>query len=166
MLFIDDATLIPPKVLAVVYPAMDGRGFITIPAFAGERVDATDGFYVIAAHNPGVHGAILTQALASRFAVHIDVTADMDLARALGVPAKAIAAATTLNQHLRDSTIGWAPQLRELLAFAQITKTLGLQAAVANLANLAPDEDRDTVLAVLRTHFGPTVTPLALGTRK
>ena len=92
-LFIDDATLIPPKVLAVLYPAMDGRGVITIPAFGNERVDAADGFYVIAGHNPGVHGAILTEALASRFAVHIEVTTDMDLARRLGVPAKAIAAA-------------------------------------------------------------------------
>src|SRR5262249_49537060 len=31
-LFIDDATLIPPTVLAVVYPAMDGRRQITVKA--------------------------------------------------------------------------------------------------------------------------------------
>jgi nitric oxide reductase NorQ protein len=55
---------------------MDGRGVITIPAHRNERVQAAGGFYVIAGHNPGVHGAILTEALASRFEVHIEVTTD------------------------------------------------------------------------------------------
>jgi midasin (ATPase involved in ribosome maturation) len=49
-------------VLAVLYPAMDGRATITIPAHANETVTAAQGFYVIAGHNPGVHGAILTEA--------------------------------------------------------------------------------------------------------
>jgi MoxR-like ATPase len=52
---------------------MDGRGVITIPGYRNERVQATDGFYVVAGHNPGVHGAVLTEALASRFRVHIHV---------------------------------------------------------------------------------------------
>ena len=47
-LFIDDATLISPKVLAVVYPAMDGRRQITVKAHTGETITAKDGFYVIA----------------------------------------------------------------------------------------------------------------------
>lgn len=55
-LFIDDATLIPPTVLAVVYPAMDGRRQIMIKANGGEVIDAAPGFYVVAGHNPGVHG--------------------------------------------------------------------------------------------------------------
>jgi site-specific recombinase XerD len=38
-------------VLAVLYPAMDGRGVITIPGYRNERVEAVDGFYVIAGHN-------------------------------------------------------------------------------------------------------------------
>ncbi|SRR6266536_1073182 len=72
-LLIDDATLISPKVLAVVYPAMDGRRQITVKAHKGETITAADGFYMIAGHNPGVHGAILTDALASRFSVQIQV---------------------------------------------------------------------------------------------
>ncbi|WP_194834874.1 AAA family ATPase [Nocardia sp. XZ_19_369] len=44
VLFIDDATLIPPSVLAVVYPAMDGRREITIKAHNGEIVTAEPGF--------------------------------------------------------------------------------------------------------------------------
>jgi nitric oxide reductase NorQ protein len=47
-LLIDDATLIPPKVLAVLYPAMDGRRTIHLPGYRNERVEAADGFYVIA----------------------------------------------------------------------------------------------------------------------
>lgn len=39
----------------------------------GETITAASGFYVIAGHNPGVHGAILTEALASRFSVQIQV---------------------------------------------------------------------------------------------
>ena len=67
VLFLDDATLISPAVLAVAYPAMDGRREITVKAHKGEVIKAADGFYVVAGHNPGVHGAILTEALSSRF---------------------------------------------------------------------------------------------------
>lgn len=165
-LLIDDATLIPPKVLAVLYPAMDGRATITIPGYRNEKIDATDGFYVIAGHNPGVHGAVLTEALASRFAVHIEVTTDMQLARHLGVPTRVIDAAAALNQQLRAGTVGWAPQLRELLHFTHIAKTLGHRAALSNLAAIAPDEDRDTVLAELRKQFGPDIAPLTLGPQR
>ena len=88
-LLIDDATLISPKVLAVVYPAMDGRRQITVKAHKGETITAADGFYVIAGHNPGVHGAVLTEALASRFSVQIQVGTDYDLALALKIDARA-----------------------------------------------------------------------------
>ncbi|MEU8299724.1 AAA family ATPase [Micromonospora sp. NPDC048909] len=165
-LLVDDATLIPPKVLAVLYPAMDGRRVITIPGYRNERVEAVDGFYVIAGHNPGVHGAILTEALASRFDVHIEVTTDWDLARHLGVPTAAVQAAVDLNQDLAAGRISWAPQLRELLGFTRVRKTLGLPAAVANLAGRAPEEDREQVTAALRQHFGTEITALALGKQR
>ena len=115
---------------------------------------------------PGVHQAILTDALASRFDVHIEVTTDWDLARHLGVPAPAVAAAIELNDHLAAGKTGWAPQLRELLGFARVRKTLGLSAAVANLAGRAPDDDRPEVTAVLTKHFGTDITPLSLGTQR
>ncbi|WP_422733874.1 AAA family ATPase [Micromonospora sp. WMMD558] len=165
-LLVDDATLIPPKVLAVLYPAMDGRRVITIPGYRNERVEAVDGFYVIAGHNPGVHGAILTEALASRFDVHIEVTTDWDLARHLGVPTPAVQAAIALNADLAAGRIGWAPQLRELLGFTRVRKTLGLPAAVANLAGRAPEDDREHVLAALRQHFGTDITALTLGKQR
>ncbi|WP_431893250.1 AAA family ATPase [Micromonospora haikouensis] len=166
-LFIDDATLIPPRVLAALYPAMDGRGTITIAAHHNEIVTAADGFFVCAGHNPGVHGAILTEALASRFAVHIEVTTDFDLARSLGVPHGAIDAAIALNTRMRKHEIDWAPQLRELLAFKHVAASLGLPAAVANLAAIAPEPDRPAVVEALqRAYRGTTITPLTLGKQK
>ncbi|MFI7437863.1 AAA family ATPase [Micromonospora haikouensis] len=166
-LFIDDATLIPPRVLAALYPAMDGRGTVTIAAHHNEIVTAADGFFVCAGHNPGVHGAILTEALASRFAVHIEVTTDFDLARSLGVPHGAIAAAIALNQRMRKHEIDWAPQLRELLAFKRVAASLGLPAAVANLAAIAPEPDRPAVVEALqRAYRGTTIMPLTLGKQK
>jgi nitric oxide reductase NorQ protein len=162
-LLIDDATLISPKVLAVVYPAMDGRRQITVKAHKGETITAAEGFYVIAGHNPGVHGAVLTDALASRFSVQIQVGTDFDLAHALKIDSRAIRVARNLATRHAAGEIGWAPQLRELIAFGKIAAVLGTEAAAANLAGIAPEEDRDVVLEVVATVFGRPVTPLALG---
>ncbi|UOZ03410.1 AAA family ATPase [Amycolatopsis sp. WQ 127309] len=164
-LFIDDATLIPPTVLAVVYPAMDGRRQITVKANGCEVVDAAPGFYVVAGHNPGVHGAVLTDALSSRFSVHIQVSSDYALADQLGVDAKAVRVARNLATRQEKGEIGWAPQLRELLAFKKLADAWDLDAAAGNLVGIAPEEDRATVAAVVRDVFGKTVTPLALGAR-
>ena len=163
VLFIDDATLISPAVLAVCYPAMDGRREVIVKAHKGETITAADGFYVVAGHNPGVHGAILTEALSSRFAVQVQVSTDYDLARSLGIDSRAITAARNLATRQANGEIGWAPQLRELLAFAKITTILGLDAAIANLAGVAPAEDRNVVAATLARTFGKTVAPLGLG---
>lgn len=165
VLLVDDATLIPPRVLAVLYPAMDGRGVITIPANSNETVQAADGFYIVAGHNPGVHGATLTEALASRFTIHLHVTTDWDLARQLGVPKPVVAAAIDLNADLAAGKTVWAPQLRELLGFVKVRDQLGMTAALANLAGIAPEDARDDVTAALSRHTGRSITALALGNR-
>jgi DNA polymerase III delta prime subunit len=162
-LLIDDATLISPKVLAVVYPAMDGRRQITVKAHKGETITAADGFYLIAGHNPGVHGAVLTDALASRFSVQIQVGTDFDLAHALKIDSRAIRVARNLATRQAKGEIGWAPQLRELIAFGKIAEVLGIDAAAANLTGIAPEEDRDVVTEVVTTVFGRPMVPLALG---
>jgi nitric oxide reductase NorQ protein len=162
-LFVDDGTLIPPRVLAILYPVMDGRGTLTIPTHHHEVVNAAPGFYTIFGHNPGVHGAILTEALASRLSVHIEVTTDFTLARTLGVPAGAVSVARHLNRQLRDGKVDWAPQLRELLAFKRIASAIGEDAAFANLAAIAPEDDREAVTEAIRTRAHKTATPLTLG---
>ena len=164
VLFIDDATLISPAVMAVAYPAMDGRREITVKAHKGEVITAADGFYVVAGHNPGVHGAILTEALSSRFSCQVKVSTDYDLARSLGIDPRAIRAARDLADRKARGEIGWAPQLRELLAFAKIAGILGEDAAIANLAGIAPAEDADAVAEAVARAFGRrAVAPLALG---
>jgi nitric oxide reductase NorQ protein len=162
-LFIDDATLIPPTVLAVVYPAMDGRRQITVKANGGETVTAAPGFYVVAGHNPGVHGAVLTDALSSRFSAQIHVSTDYDLARQLKIDSRAVRVARNLATRHAKGEIGWAPQLRELIAFERIAAVLGPQAAAGNLIGIAPAQDRDAVAAVVTAAFGATVAPLSLG---
>jgi nitric oxide reductase NorQ protein len=163
VLFIDDATLISPAVLAVCYPAMDGRREVIVKAHKGETITAADGFYVVAGHNPGVHGAVLTEALSSRFTFQFDVATDYDLARSLGIDSRAITAARNLATRQANGETGWAPQLRELLAFAKISRIFGLDTALANLAGVAPAEDRDVVADALARTFGKTVAPLVLG---
>ena len=163
VLFIDDATLISPAVLAVCYPAMDGRREVTVKAHKGETVTAASGFYVVAGHNPGVHGAVLTEALSSRFTFQVEVATDYELARSLGIDSRAITAARNLATRQASGETGWAPQLRELLAFAKVTRIFGLDTALANLAGTAPAEDRDVVAGTLAKTFGKTVAPLSLG---
>jgi hypothetical protein len=162
-LFIDDATLIPPTVLAVVYPAMDGRRQISVKANGGEVVTATPGFYVVAGHNPGVHGAVLTDALSSRFSAQIQVSTDYDLATQLKISPRAVRVAKNLATRQGKGEISWSPQLRELIAFERIAAVLGPLAAAGNLIGVAPAEDRDTVASVVTSVFGATVAPLALG---
>lgn len=163
VLFIDDATLISPAVLAVTYPAMDGRREIRVKAHKGETITAAEGFYIIGGHNPGVHGAVLTEALASRFTVQVKVGTDFDLAHALRIDPRAIRAAQDLATRQAKGEIGWAPQLRELIGFGRTAGVLGEAAAIANLAGIAPEEDQDVVADAIARAFGRKATPLALG---
>ncbi|MEV0033363.1 AAA family ATPase [Nocardia sp. NPDC050793] len=164
VLFIDDATLISPTVLAAVYPAMDGRKELVVKA-TGEVVKAEPGFFVVAGHNPGVHGAILSDALSSRFAFQVRVVSDLDLATQLGVERRAVKVARELAARQAKGEVGWAPQLRELLAFRKIAAATDSETAMANLLGAAPEEDREVVAAVVKTVCGTTHTPLALGPR-
>jgi nitric oxide reductase NorQ protein len=119
----------------------------------------------VAGHNPGVHGAILTDALASRFSVQIQVSTDYDLATQLKIDKRAVVVARNLATRQAGGEIRWAPQLRELLAFQKIADVLGDDAAAGNLIGTAPEEDREIVATAVRTAFGKAVSPLALGAR-
>ncbi|MFJ1795286.1 AAA family ATPase [Kitasatospora griseola] len=163
-LLIDDATLISPKVLAALYPAMDGRRQIQVKAHKGETIKSQPGFYVVAGHNPGVHGAVLTEALSSRFSVQIQVGTDYDLALALRIDARVVRVARNLARQVELGELGWAPQLRELLSYQKTEAVLGTKAALANLVGIAPVEDRDAVVAAVSKVVGvKDVAPLTLG---
>lgn len=164
VLLVDDATLTPSGVLARLYPAMDGRRTIRLREHRGETVTAADGFLVVAAHNPGVPGAVLSEALASRFLLQVEVSSDLQLARELGVDQRAVRIAAALGKLRRDDQITWAPEMRELLGFQKVADTLGVDTAVANLLGLAPDEERAEVAQIVRSWF-PSADALAVGPR-
>lgn len=163
-LLIDDATVIAPKVMAVLYPAMDGRREIIVKEHEGEIIKAEEGFYPIAAHNPGTHGAVLSDALSSRFSMQVEVHTDFDLAKTLKISANAIKVAQHLATRVQKGDIGWSPQLRELLAYKAIEAVLGEDAAIGNLIGIAPEEDREVVQeAVALFYDGRKAEQLRLG---
>ena len=160
MLLIDEVGLIDPKVLSIVYGLMDGRREYTVTANP-ERgtVKAAPGFYVIAATNPNAPGVRLSEALLSRFLVQAEMTTDWSLARKLGAPVPIVTAAQNLSKKQQSSEVSWAPQMRELLAFRDLSKEFGTAFAIANLLAAAPEMDRPVVADVFTRVFGEECRP-------
>lgn len=163
-LFVDDATLAPPGVLARMYPAMDGRNRIAITEHEGEAAEAAPGFVVVGAHNPGAPGALLSEALASRFLVQVEVESDLVAAIDLGVDRKVVDCAYAMRKMRDAGTVGWAPEMRELLAFLRVHRAAGMEIALGNLISAAPEEERNEVARQLATRF-PNLRPRALAVR-
>lgn len=141
-LLIDEIALIDPRTLAVVYSAMDGRGEVTVTSnpLLG-TVKAEDGFMVYGAYNPDVPGAVVSDALLSRFWLAVEMTTDWKIAEKLGINADAVKVAQNLGIKLAASEVTAAPQLRELIAFREVERVFGLDAAIANLLSFAHAED-------------------------
>ena len=160
VLLIDEVGLIDPKVLSIVYGLMDGRREYTVTANP-ERgtVKAADGFYVVAATNPNAPGVRLSEALLSRFTIHVEMTTDWSLARKLGCPTPIVTAAQNLSKKQQTSEVSWAPQMRELLAFRDLAKSFGTKFAIANLLAAAPEIDRPIVADVFTRVFGEECRP-------
>lgn len=160
VLLIDEVGLIDPKVLSIVYGLMDGRREYTVTANP-ERgtVKAKDGFYVVAATNPNAPGVRLSEALLSRFTIHAEMTTDWALARKLGCPTPIVTAAQNLSKKQQSNEVSWAPQMRELLAFRDLSKNFGTKFAIANLLAAAPEIDRPIVADVFTRVFGEECRP-------
>ena len=158
--FIDEIGLVDPKVLAGVYGLMDGRRELVVTANP-ERgvVKAKDGFYVIAATNPNAPGVRLSEALLSRFIVQAEMTTDYTLAKRLGAPQQIVTVAQNLNRRQASGECGWAPQMREMLAFRDIAKNFGTKFAIANIIAAAPEIDRPVVADVFTRVFGEECRP-------
>ena len=159
-LLIDEIGLIDPKVLSIVYGLMDGRKEYTVTANP-ERgtVKAKDGFYVLAATNPNAPGVRLSEALLSRFTLHAEMTTDFGLAKKLGVPAPAVTVAQNLTKKQQSGEVSWSPQMRELLAFRDISKEFGTAFAISNVIASAPEMDRPIVADVFTRVFGEEAKP-------
>lgn len=160
VLLIDEIGLIDPKVLSLVYGLMDGRDELVVTANP-ERgtVKAKDGFYVIAATNPNAPGVNLSEALLSRFSIQAEMSTDYSLAKKLGAPQLIVTAAMNLAKKQASQEVSWAPQMRELLKFKQISEDFGTTWAISNLLACAPFEDRPVVADVLTRVFGEEFKP-------
>ena len=160
VLLIDEIGLIDPKVLSVVYGLMDGRREITISQNP-ERgtIKAKEGFYVVSATNPNVAGVRLSEALLSRFTIQVEMTTDWSLAKKLGVPQTAVVASQNLAKKQENGETSWSPQMRELLAFRDLSKLFGTKWAVQNLLASAPEIDRPVASDVFTRVFGEAILP-------
>lgn len=154
-LLVDEITLIDARVLPVIYPLMDGRGEIEITSNPEiGTVHVADGFYVVAACNPNAPGSVMSDALVSRFAVHMEVTTDFELMRRMGVPDNIVTVAQNLHAANHSGTVLCAPQARDLLAYRDVLRVFGKRAAIANFVSRATVEDRPEYARTLKSAFG------------
>lgn len=148
--FIDEIGLIDPKVLSLVYGLMDGRRELTLTANPQRgTIKAHPNFFVVAATNPNAPGVRLSEALLSRFTMQVEMTTDWDLARKLGASNRIVTASQNLAKKQHSQEVSWAPQMRELLAFRDVSELYGVDFAISNLLALAPEMDRPMVADVL-----------------
>lgn len=163
VLYVDEIALIDPKVMAVAYGVMDGRGEYEVVQNP-ERgvVVAEEGFYVASACNPNAPGARLSEAILSRFVFQFEVLTDYKLVKSLGTPTKMVIAAENLQRKYETGEVGWAPQMRECLAFRDIAAKFGEDFALRNLIAAAPEIDRPVVQDVLQKSYGKSIKALVL----
>ena len=153
-LIIEEIALADPRVLSVVYPAMDGRSWVEVPANpALGKIQVPKGWAMVASFNPDVPGANMSEALLDRFDHNVEVTTDWELAAYLGVDEDIIRVSTELDRRRRAGEIGWSPQLRSLLSYQDAKKTFGEQYALSNMIAKAPLLYRQVVAEALEAVF-------------
>jgi len=159
--FIDEVGLIDPKVLALLYGAIDGRREVIVTSNPERGViKSHPNFFVVSATNPNAPGVRLSEALLSRFTLQVEMTTDWNLARKLGVPTLLVTASQNIYRKvIAGEGVTWSPQMRELLAFRDIAKTFGTSFALQNLIASAPEMDRPIVADILSRAFGEEIKP-------
>jgi len=129
---------------------MDGRRELSVTANPQRgTIKAHPNFYVVAATNPNAPGVRLSEALLSRFTMQAEMTTDWGLAKKLGASVRIVTAAQNLAKKQSSREVSWAPQMRELLAFRDVSELYGTDFAISNLLALAPEMDRPMVADVL-----------------
>jgi hypothetical protein len=153
-LLIDEVALIDPRVMAVVYGLMDGRDELVVTANPERgNIKVKDGFCVFGACNPDVPGAVMSDALLSRFKLHIEMTTDWGVCKTLGVRSEIVTVARNLHKRKGSAELMAAPQIRELLTFEQTAKVFGLDIALRNFVAQARPEDRHHYESAIKDVF-------------
>jgi hypothetical protein len=163
--FIDEALLIDPRVLSVVYSLIDGRGVLPLPeeykfvAPDGTKnaVHAAEGFYITFAGNPDVPGAVISEALASRCVLKPEYLTDYDTASTLLGPAheEIVTVARNMESKRQGGEVLWAPQMRDLLGYRDVAHAFGTEVGLSNLlANCTSDSDREVLQDVIARTIG------------
>lgn len=161
--FVDDASLIDPRVLSVLYPAMDGRREINVTTNPEVGMIRTHpDFYIIAACNPNAPGSVMSEALLSRFSIHLEVTTDFELMKRLGVPENVVIASENLATQAKTGAVLRAPQARDLLDFMRVHNEFGSKIAVSNLLARAEHSDKELYRKALQATFGTNIVSLAV----
>jgi hypothetical protein len=154
-LFVDEIALVDPRVIAVLYSTMDGRDELVVTANPSRGIiRATEGYYVLGACNPNVPGAVMSEALMSRFTLQVEVLTDFELAKDLKIPAPIITVAKNLTKKFEADELLKAPQMRELLAFKRINDAYDELTAIANFVSATDPSDRDIVIEAVSNAFG------------
>lgn len=160
-LLIDEIALIDTRTMSVVYSVMDGRDELPVTANPARGVvKVKDGFVVYGACNPDVPGAIMSDALLSRFKVHVSVNTDWSLASKLGISPKIITVAKNLAIQAESGGVVAPPQLRELLTFQQCADVYGEEVAISNFIAQSRPEDRTAFASAISSVYGRNHKPL------
>ena len=165
-LFMDEALLVDPRVLSVLYSLIDGRGILPLPEeykfedpYTGTKnaVHARPGFYIVFAGNPDVPGAVLSEALASRCVLKPEYLTDYDTASKLMGSAhdEIVTVARNMETKRQEGEVMWAPQMRDLLGYRDTARVFGTEVALSNLlANCQSDSDREVLADVIARTMG------------
>lgn len=150
----DEILLADSRVLSIIYPLLDGRGTISVPANPelGE-VHLKDNWFFIGAGNPDVPGANFSEALRDRFDKHLTVGTDFDLCARMGISEDIIDVAKSLEKDRVAGDLSWSPQMRSLISFHQSEKRYGTDYAISSLYSKFPEDDRETALQVISAYY-------------
>lgn len=162
-LCVNEIALIDPRALAVLYSVMDGQDELHVTSNPDRgTVKAKPGFLVYGTCNPDAPGAIMSEALLSRFQIHLEVKTDWTLAKELGVGAKIITVSRNLEKRKLANEIIASPQLREMLTFRDTTMVFGEVVALRNFVTQARETDREIYADVAGDVFGRKIQTLAV----
>jgi hypothetical protein len=165
VLFVDEAPLADPRVLASIYAAVDGRREVVVSENRRdfpEPVKAGPNFYVVFAGNLNVPGAVLSEALDSRCEVQPEYVTDYDTAaKLLGTDHEEIVTvARNMETKRQHGEVTWAPQMRDLLGYKKAAEAVSVQFALSNLVGKVKSEsDRDVLLEVISLTMGVSNIP-------